>query len=662
MHRRVIVLCVLASLLAPLAQAEPLMTDPQGDATATLAGQAAPAPLPDNPQTANADLLSLESTETLTDFVLTLQLASLASPPPRALYAIDFTWDDAAYRIAIERIAAAGGAATSRASLLLGADGDYAPVSTLSHEVDATAGTMAITLPKALIVSLEGHAPVVGESLTGIRASSLVHMGDGADAVLVQDVMPDSGAGTITLIEGGESTGHLIFEVSDPVRVSNGGATTFVFQAHLQNAHDQDDTASLAIQNLPEGWNARLQSVQQVPANGEKPITAIVSVPFAHEHGGFSGFDVVATSGLDASARASVRFGVLHTPVPMPAGHHGELYLHATQAGASPTQAATPQTPPFMNTLGDHTDDAPEATPTSMDSNGVDWRIPLGPQLAMGLDFDLNRTGTLDLSVIGRASGEATLTARLVLTRGEEETVLLAEAPPMRLALDIQEPTPASLTLTPTPESDYVPYSPGQNLELILGLEFQTAALPANQPTLPVEAFKLALPLNEYHDKPQNHDEDESTLQLVEQGPIEKTARPGTVAAYVFTLKNAGAATERIVLEAAGNDHALATIAPEGTIQLAAGETRQVTLGVAVPDGSQSGERLDVVLLARSDQDPSNLAIAHTTTLVNKGAATADERAIVEAAQNEGKDTPGPGLVALVAAVAFLAIFRRRRA
>lgn len=655
-------LTVLLVALAPFPAAwaaEGVLTDAAGDAVATVNGQPAPAPLVGGSATGSADLVALDVAESLSHFEVVLRVADMQQPPPAAEYAIDYTWMDATYRILIQWTNEPGAAPFTMADLLLANGDDYKGVMELDFVHDPAAGTFAVQLPKSLVVSLEGHAPVRGDAISGLTVTSRVFA---PSAVEVVDRMPDEGAGSIPVTVGGESTGHLVFEANDPVRVSNGGATTFLYQGWLQNTLAEPDVAKMRVEGLPEGWSARIPGLVQVPASGETPVYAVVSIPFGHEHGGSSGFDLVATSEKDPASTARTRFGVLHTPVPMPAGHHSEVYLHATPTTAGAPADVAPQASGSMNTLADHARDAPEASPTTVDGV-VEWRIPLGPQLAMGLDFDTERTGSLVGSVIGRSPGSATLEAALVLERADDEAGTLATATPLDVALDAQAATPFSFTLLPTPESDYLPYDPGVNMVLVVRLTPSVPAAPTARttPTLDVASFLMSLPLNEFHDQPALNDEElPGTLKLATRAPLEKQARPGTTAAYVFELTNTGAADDDVVLEVAGNDAALGVLAPVTELVLGAGASRAITLGVAVPADAQDDERLDVVLVARSRNDPANIALAHTTTVVNKAAANPDEQGVVDAANAEGKDTP-LGVWTVLVAIGIVAHLRSRR-
>lgn len=656
-------LALLASAL-PTSSAGGAFTDPAGDVVVT----GAPAPVPPNAATDAVDLLALDVAEEDNDFFLTYTVESLAQPGGSvSSYWTDFAWMDASFRVLVTRSRIDPSAEPLlRASLHAVADGQGSEVTPLDVGSDGST-TLTVRLPKVNVVSLQGHAPVYGSELLGVVTRASMPLGFGPGASRAEDVMPDSGAGTIAYEKGGSANGHLVLEAPDPVRVSNGGATTFVFQGHLQNRGEADDAATLAIEDLPESWQATTVPFQQVPAQEERPVFVVVTIPFAHEHGGFSNFTLTATSTSRPDVEASLRYGVLHTPVPMPAAHHSDLFLHARPADSGVLGGTFAGTTNTMSTLGERAaDEVEHASPDFRFGPGdgpLRWTVPLGPALAMGLDADLNRSGEITGSLLGRASGDATLEAELVLARGETDVATLATGAPTPIALDLQSATPFAIPLAPTPAFDYVPYSPGQNLVLRLTLT-PAQPLPCCGPTegssaLVAADFRMFLPLNEYADQPQWDPGVESTVALEAVGPLEREGRPGTTLAYELTLTNRLATEDEIDLGVAGTHASLATLAPAQTVRLAGGASRTMTLAVAIPALSADGERLEVLLVARSASDPSNIAIARTLTFVESAASAQDERSKLEDALDEGKDAPLP-LALVLAALAGGALVRKR--
>lgn len=653
-------LLLLAVLAFPSAGAGASFTDPEGDVA--LEGASSPASLPPSPQVDSIDLLALDVLEEDNAFTFVLKVRSLQQPAiVLADYTIDMTWMDVTYRVVISRSQdEPTEEPLHRASLHQVNGARSSRLVDLDVAADGAAGTFSVLLPKVNIVSVEGHAPVYGSDLTGVRARSGMPV---AASVRATDAMPDGEPGVIRYEKGGSANGHLVLESPDPVRVSNGGSATFVFQAHLQNGADFEDAATLTLDGVPETWRVSTIPLQKLPARDERPIFVVVTIPFGHEHGGFSNFTLVATSTTKPGIQAGLRFGVLHTPVPMPAGHHPSLFLHATSEHGR--DAALRGTVNTLNTLPEREADEVEyASPELSPGGPIAWSIPLGPSLAMGLDADLNRTGELRGTLLGRTSRDATLAGEVVLVRGDEVLDTLFTVAPVALTLDVQQPTPFSTAASPMAGSDYVPYAPGQNILLRLRLEPATPGpcCPVSDlaPGLRTEDFQLTLPLNEYHDTPKWDPGVASTIALSPRGLVEREARPGTTVTYLFALTNEAPAADTVAVDLAGTHAAAASLAPASVIDLAPREERTLTLGVLVPRDAGEGNRIEVLLVARSETDPSNIAIGRATTLVKLAAGTQDERSILDEAQGPVKKTPLPDAWTAVALLAALALSTAR--
>ena len=125
------------------------------------------------------------------------------------------------------------------------------------------------------------------------------------------------------------------------------------------------------------------------PEEAKKALLA--SVPFAHVHGGFSAFNLSAASQNDPGSFALLNMGVLHTPIPQPAGHHDTLYLHPDAQGGGLFSQVFPFTTGVMNTENATPAESTQELSMGGTRDGNGWTIPLNPQLQMGLDFDLSR-------------------------------------------------------------------------------------------------------------------------------------------------------------------------------------------------------------------------------------------------------------------------------
>ena len=654
---------------APPPPAGPLLEDPQGDTRQEIdvADLGAP-PLPQQ-LVPEADLVSLALTEADDVFTLVVRVAMLEGDLVSSRFFVPFTWNGQGYRAMMAYVAGQPtGPDRAWGNLQAERDDGWEWVASLTPVVDRPKGIISLAVPKAYVMDRDGRIPGRGDALVDLRVDSEsfplnVFMARTA----TRDHMPDdeAKAATYAFTMGDFATGTLRLGAPERVRVSNGGSTTFVFHATLENRADAEAEYALAIADLPEGWNASVQTPVKVPAKEEKTVTVLASVPFAHDHGGFTAFNLTVESTRDPATKGRLRLGVLHTPIPQPAGHHNELWLHAMGRNANPINALVEHVEPYgsgyLNTVADRDpSEAPHATPNDWNDDGPGWWIPLSPGLRMGLDFDLDKTGVLAGAFQG-GIGDATLNAELILIRSQdgEDSVLLADAEPVKLTLDPDAKAPFSLTIVPTEDADYVPHQPGQNLVLRLRLDTETdlGGLPRARPLLATSDFKLALPLDEYHDRLTGLAETvAAALDLKAESPVEKVGRPGTLMTYVFTLAHLGTTPARYEIDLAGTDARHGHLVPRGIVELEPGATARLTLGVSIPPDAATGEELEVLLFVHDVDDPEKTAVARTKTTVSLGPdAAPDESPIYIAAREETRPTPGPAALALLGALALAA-------
>lgn len=687
--RAIVAAALLVLPLLPLVGAQetapdaPLLKDATDDVvlTAGVPG-AAPTPLNVAGRSESIDLVALSILEVDDEFSLTLQVKKLEGNPG-GRYLVDWTFRDMAYRAQLQRQTSEFGS-FSQAWLMATDDpeaGRYDYIAPLAIVVDVATATLNVPIQKVFILDGKERSPNRGDVIEDVRVraesgiSGFRISGRSNEGMTgFRDAMPDGDgpAGTFSFAYGDLSVGTLALTTPDRVRVSNGGSTTFVYQATIVNKAPFEDEVDLSLAQMPEGWNGSVQSPVRVPPGGERTIAVLMSIPFEHAHGGFSSFAVNAASRKDPNSRAELRLGVLHTPIPQPAGHHSELYLHASnENSASAFRQVFPFSDGYINTASTH-ENEPATVQTFDTRNGAYvWQLPLNPSLRIGLDFDLERMGEIAGSVLGRSTDEATIKAEIVLTTldesGDGDQLTIAETDSTKVKLDLQQATPFKLQVTPLEEAEYVPYQKDQNLWLVLSMQPTTSICciqltSATAPALNVADFKTTLPLEEYHDRLTGLGETIQDLALVADGPVEKIGRPGTVMTYAFDLRNNGP-DARLNLDVAGTDAIAGVVVPAGSVQLGSGESRRVTLAVQIPGDATSGTQLEVLLFAYAQDDPSRSVIVRTLTTVSTGAnATDDETGILLAARDAENDTPGlalPGIVLAVLAVA-LVLGRRR--
>ena len=674
----VAVLVLLGGLALPSARAggAPFVADAEGDTKLYAAYEGSPAEVPfAGGDASSVDLLSLDVVEGDMSLDFVFALKTLKQTAAFSTYEAHFTWKKVEYVVAAYLSTVPGAGASSRASLYA-VESYYQYRADLEHEVDWEAGVIRVTVEKPYILDAkEENVPGKDDVLTDVYAVSRLSLAVIRTGLFgeVTDRAPDGEeTKAFTLQVGDFSSGHLKAEAEHRVRVSNGGSTTFVYRVALSNTGERPDEVEVAAINLPEEWNATVQSPVRLEGGQTKVVTVLASVPFAHKHGGFDSFNVSFASRFDPASRAEVRLGVLHTPVPQPAGHHSDLFLHVEKRSGSFNFGGDDAT---MNTDPTHDKDSPEAPAMGVEQGGaLYWWIPLNPRLSMGLDFDLERLGALTAAIAGRTVGEGKVSAELLYGPAnvgpwddDGGMTTLAESDEQAVALDLQAPTAVSLVLTPLPEADYLAFDPESSLYLKVVLESEEqrnlCCLAQTSSALITKDFKLTLPLNEYHDKLTGVAEAAAEIDLVAEGAVEKLGRPGTTMAYVFTLKNGGSKPALLEVDLAGAGVDMGTLAPEGPFELGPGESAKLTLAVAIPPQASEGQEIEVLLFAHAQDDPGRMAIARTKTVVTLASdANADETDVLLAAQAADNDTPGLGALGVLAAlgVALLALRRRR--
>lgn len=668
-----VALLVLASTLAwaPSAQAaEPFLTDEANDTSLSTGflGQSQPF---DNEQAAPADLISLDVAQTLDTIGLTLAVRSFESAMGiETRYIFTFERGNITYLVETNQFLGVRGGYASYLARIIDDERSYSweYVSDLETTVDPATNTISIALPKVFLTDHEDRAPRRDDVLSNFRVESVGEVLFSQFVLAFRDQMPDTAAGPSLKLEGGAfSNGHLSLDSLDAFRASNGGSSTFVMNAVLRNDAPLDDDVELLVEDLPEGWDAKVPARQFLPASGEVPVTILVSVPFAHEHGGVSSFNLTAKSSLKPGTYTTLAMGIVHTPIPQPAGHHDTLHFHMPVEKADTVFIGSRGV--TMNTEVEGVNDAEEAAPRRMSGgfpvSSYDWAIEMNPGLQMGLDFDLERTGVLTATFVPRTPGDLAVVAEVWLTREDGEHVLLATGTSEKQPGQANTPVEFVVPIVPTADADYVAYARGQNLALLLSLESSGASVVCcdarTSPTLRLAESNLKLPLNEYRDIVTAVESVGPRLGLTTEDPLEKKALPGSTMTYVFNVTNGGE-DDTFVAEVAGSDADAGAVVPHQSFELAKGETRRVTLAVHVPFEANPEELLEVILLVRSQTNPSNMALARTFTTVTTGSdASPDEMQRLQAAQQDERDTPAPGF-ALVALAALGAVaFRRRR-
>lgn len=572
------------------------------------------------------------------------------------------------------------------------------------------------TVEKRLIFNENRVPGQFGASLRNVSATAtqfyggvfFVPGGDPTGGISASDRTPSAIDQLFTFVRGSRSRGHLALSSLDPIRVSNGEATTIVYKVDLLNHNNQPMTVELGSKVPRPEWTVRTPALLKVDASSTISFPVILALPFTHDHGKTVTFEVTAQAVEDAGSRSSVELGVFWTDIPQPSAHHnGEQWFHSAPSDMQRLDALDPVFPIrsyWFNGIAKDPD--PEADDANVQAffndyfaclfpgqNQVpncplppyfrfNWFFPLSPPLLLGLDFDLNRTGSMVFDVVPKVpASDARITVKLLYcdpgaARGDRftpgsfsnstcsaYTTLLAQGT-ARGALSSGQENHFEVPLTIEPTADYIPYKRGHNIGVQVIVETDT---PQNliftepKPEFVTKKAKILLPLVEYHDPIDQAFQNVGRLALESLSPFEKLVNPGKTTVFRFDLKNSGTQAQQIRLEAQGIHKEWAALVGETEFELAPNTNRTVTLAVQAPDDAQAEERAELFLVAQNVNDAAVVAVTRLRATVVTYPEIEDESGLISIKEAD-RGVPGPSAFVLLVALALLALVRRRRA
>lgn len=675
-------LAVLFLAAPTLAQVQ-VLEDSDGDAVVRLGGLA-DAPTGFYPST-TTDLLGFTISEVPQAFTFDLSVADL-DPDTEVegdvtFYNVDFNHADRAYRLNYIRQNLGGGVFYGgQVQVYDAARQQYVfHFGDVDFDVDTGRSILSMVVPRDALLDGNGTAPTVGRDFTLFRAfarSSTFGIEGGAP-IRVDDAMPDDGFGLDYAVEQGiQQQGHGRLFSDNPVRASNGEEATFVFYVQAVNLAPEDDRFALATEGVPNGWTVTLPaSVIRIDGNSTQRFPVLVSTPFSHSHGNFEDFILTLTSQSDSSSVGRLQMGIRYLEVPQPAGHHDRLWIHAEasrfQNFFSPVLGV--ENIAYFNAIDDdgRTDDSLQVAPQGYgggpNGNEYRWDLYLEPGLQLGLDFDLDRTGVIDVDFVSDMPMDGVvLTGRLSHYLGGldgKETVLaeIASTTPKPLS----GTSTFSSIITPTAASDFIPYT--QEAALVLHLTLRDAGAPAilgfdaAGPRL-LPGGELTLPLFEYRDPVENVFNDLAGIELAPSGRAEKYVNPGETVLLNLTLTNSGAVDDVFTLRVNGTNQEWAQLLGDTEVFVATGASRPVIVAVSAPSGALDGDIVDLIVTAASAAEPTISGQARVVAVVDDLLDRDDESHLIDGLKSDltkDKQSPGPGLALLM--VGLLALARRAK-
>jgi hypothetical protein len=651
--------------------------------------------------------------ETDKEFLITLVAKALPDENgPRPMRLIHFQFEDVRYRIGLgfQR-----GGSANQGVLQAWDEGAnrFRSVSPLETQVQASAGAVTFTLPRELVINSK-HVPVrFGDTLQNVSAVAQQSVatlnwlpsGDPTGGAYYYDRLPNEGVGVpFTFSKGRIGSGAVALLSDDPIRVSNGEATTIVYRVDLLNRGTERTAYQLETADVPALWSVRVPGLLTVEPGDFLTFPVILSIPFTHNHGQTATFELRAQSVASRDDWSVVRLGVHWTTTPQPAGHHPEMWLHSSPASVNGffdvlEPVAAFRSAWFNPLEEDPEPDADDAPVPAFFNNELarfffspdhpipggnewttEWFLPLSPALLIGLDFDLERQGVLDNLRVkhGMPANSAQIMAQLLYCDpdriqgpgnctsggggGGSRWSVIADGRSETRKADRDEVVGYRIPLDVKSEADFLPYKRGANLALRLVL---VTDVPANtllvepRPQLVVKGAVLTLPLIEYHDPIDKALEALGTLELKSLVPVEKKVNPGRTTLFQFSLLNKGEHADEVQLELYGENKDWARLVGDSRIALPAKGERSLELAVTVPDREVHGAYARLILVAQSLKDPAVVSTLQVRATVVQNEDIPDEAPT--AAQKENSRLPGFEAALLGLALLGAAVATRRR-
>ncbi|MGB0652505.1 MAG: hypothetical protein ACPGQL_04835 [Thermoplasmatota archaeon] len=587
-------------------------------------------------------------------------------------------------------------------------------------EFDFTEERIVAHLPKELLVDENQALIAKGRELTDIfvigqSGPSFIEIdpklptGTAIYGPYFADRVPDEGAVSYLVRTGAIfQQGDLFSTTLDPVRWTNGEATTLAYQVTVENRAAEEDLVAVSIEGADPSWTMAFSERVSVPAESRVNVTLLVSIPFVHQHGMLDNFNVVFES-LEGDGRSSTQLGVYWPRIPQPAGHHDTLWLHsASFQGDPPFDTVFNGNYGWFNAADSTVDELDQGLPLAGTvvppvafaafGGGTDgasyWSFPLSPALRMGLDFDLSRIGELTTAInLPVPALDPRVDAYLVLEDreqrnggrflggndgGDVETTVLANAT-VQLSGTLSGRQDLIMAFTPTPEADLIDYQVREGWERNLRLHVQMysptmtgafyvpgALAPTTQPTIDPTATVIRLPLFEYHAPVDLTFVTDRAIELtVGDMGQDRRLNPGRSLVYEFNMAYTGEITDTFDLSLTGNNVHWAQILGDLQVKLQPGESRTLALKVTAPKDASPGEVGDVTLTATSRTNAAVQGGLRTlSTVVSVGDQDiADEASRADVLSGELTDeesTPVPLGVAVGALLVAVAVSARR--
>lgn len=475
-----------------------------------------------------------------------------------------------------------------------------------------------------------------------------------------------------------EGVGHLMMRSDRPWRLSNGLATTYLFEVDVHNFDDEADDVAFSATDVPKGWEV-LHPAKVTFAGKEKTtIPVAVTVPFAHQHGAVVTVRLEAASDKNPSIEVGTELGIIYADPAQPGGHHPTLQFHAVSFGSFAERL-------WMNTAsyrdpeerdratGRYSGQDVEVGTVSIQGLPTEahwtWNAFLSPGLQMGLDFALDQPVVADLAFEVGSGITATPSAMLMLSTREGD-IPLAELTGDEMTIEPGTIADVTLTGMPLPAADRMEAGKG-NLHLQIRLdgvpqpEESARQVLGTQASLVLDESSLTLPLLDFHEEV---DLDGLELNAYTLGGNRTFAEvnPDKAVAFVFNVTNLLSQKETIDWALSGKHAEWARVLPDQTL-IDGGGVGRVVVEVIPPASASEGDVAELLLMG-TDSEERQVFIRMTAAVVTdeeiadeSGVAQEVAKDVTKQNENLKKDSPGFEALALVALLAAIAVLLRRR-
>jgi hypothetical protein len=657
-------------LLAPLVQGISLGTDPTGDVVyrtngVDFNGKEAP----------TIDLMEatfVETEETL-DFTVTVstlegdQFETSITDSDKIL--VNFTYDGSEYTVSFWRtpLQPFEDRIIYRASLseVKANENDF--IAYLDMEV--VENSYKTSVPRGLLQDENGTPLRLGHSITdfsvaSISESRIIINNNEQKPLFARDEMPSTAAWVLEY--GLEQLGTILLDSDRPVRVSNGEATTFLYELSARNEGDTLERFQLSTENVPEAWTVTLpDQVIAVEAGQKLDFPVLVTVPFRHEHGILEQLTLKATSQTNPENVGAMELGVRYTDTPQPAGHHNQLFLHNLGEFGGGIMNTDPEI------SGDENLDA--SSTCSCERGSISrYTIRLSPSLEIGLDFDMDAVGSLGMDVqYTDAQGSIALEGYLAIQMPGEQQSFFEDPKHVLAMLPRTEAQGGSdqllhfvTDIVPTEFGDYWPYQTGSQLVLVIDVLEETLRNQAicclgqgSEELIP--GAVITLPLLEYHDDVSSYFTSLSGLNVLAVTSQKQSVNPGETAVFEFDVENSGSGNGNYELSLTGEPIEWAELLGATEISVPGKDIRRVAVAIHAPADATDGAQADITLHAVSSKDPNTRSLVRVLATVDSAADLPDQAARASELAGELQEEAPFAFILPILAIAL--VFRHNR-